>query len=45
MFKFERGAKAIASIEIASWFPVNSALSSQVHESVPADVSSLNIFQ
>ncbi|XP_012534645.1 methionine--tRNA ligase, cytoplasmic [Monomorium pharaonis] len=39
MFKFERGAKAIASIEAASWFPVNSALNFQVRESVPADIN------
>ncbi|XP_011175606.1 methionine--tRNA ligase, cytoplasmic [Solenopsis invicta] len=39
MFKFERGGKAIASIEVASWFPVNSVSSSQVHESVSADIS------
>ncbi|XP_077270556.1 methionyl-tRNA synthetase 1 isoform X1 [Temnothorax americanus] len=40
MFNLERGAKAIASIEAASWFPVNTASNSQVHESVPSDISS-----
>lgn len=44
MFNLERGAKAIASIEAASWFPVNTASNFQVHESVPGDVSILNIF-
>lgn len=39
MLKLERGAKAIASIEAASWFPVNTASNFQVHQSVPDDVS------
>jgi len=42
MFKLERGPKAIASIESASWFPINTASNSQVHESVSSDVSILN---
>jgi len=41
MFKLERGSKAIASIEAASWFPINTASNPQVHESVPSDVSIL----
>lgn len=43
-FKLERGAKAIACIEAASWFPVNTASNFQVRESVPSDVSIFNIF-
>lgn len=43
MFNLERGAKTIASIEAASWFPVNTALNFQVRESVPDDVNVLNI--
>lgn len=39
MFNLERGAKAIESIEAASWFPVITASNSQVRESVPSDVS------
>ncbi|XP_018339699.1 PREDICTED: methionine--tRNA ligase, cytoplasmic isoform X1 [Trachymyrmex septentrionalis] len=39
MFKLERGSKAIASIEAASWFPINTASNPQVHESVPSDIS------
>lgn len=39
-FPLERGAKAIASIEAASWFPVNiTSSSSQLRESVSSDVS------
>ncbi|XP_050446972.1 methionine--tRNA ligase, cytoplasmic [Cataglyphis hispanica] len=39
-FPLERGAKAIASIEAASWFPVNIASSSsQLRESVSSDIS------
>ncbi|KAL6441396.1 hypothetical protein ACFW04_003548 [Cataglyphis niger] len=38
-FPLERGAKAIASIEAASWFPVNIANSSQRCESVSSDIS------
>lgn len=42
MFNLERGAKAIASIEVASWFPINTASNFQVRESVPDDVSVWN---
>ncbi|XP_029666465.1 methionine--tRNA ligase, cytoplasmic [Formica exsecta] len=39
-FPLERGAKAIASIEAASWFPVNIISSnSQFRESVSSDIS------
>lgn len=39
-FNLERGTKAIASIEAASWFPVNTtSSSSQRCESVSSDVS------
>ncbi|KAM0727676.1 Methionine--tRNA ligase, cytoplasmic [Formica fusca] len=39
-FPLERGAKAIASIEAASWFPVNIISSnSQLRESVSSDIS------
>ncbi|EZA60354.1 Methionyl-tRNA synthetase, cytoplasmic [Ooceraea biroi] len=38
-FNLERGAKAVASIEAASWFPVNAVSNSRVSESVSSDVN------
>ncbi|KAL0105250.1 hypothetical protein PUN28_016717 [Cardiocondyla obscurior] len=39
MFNLERGVKAIASIEAASWFPVNTISNFQGREPVPGDPS------
>lgn len=38
-FNLERGAKAIASIEAASWFPVNAVSNSRLNEAVSSDAS------
>ncbi|XP_076766994.1 methionyl-tRNA synthetase 1 [Xylocopa sonorina] len=38
-YKFERGLKAILSIQAVSWFPVNSTLSSQHCKPTASDVS------
>nr|XP_003702412.1 PREDICTED: methionine--tRNA ligase, cytoplasmic [Megachile rotundata]XP_012138592.1 PREDICTED: methionine--tRNA ligase, cytoplasmic [Megachile rotundata] len=38
-YKFERGVKAILSIQAASWFPVISSLNSQSTKPLPSDVS------
>jgi len=44
MFKLERGAKAITSIDAASWFPVNTSSNFQICESVSGNVSIFKIF-
>ncbi|XP_067213985.1 methionine--tRNA ligase, cytoplasmic [Linepithema humile] len=38
-FNFERGVKAIASIEAASWFPINVASNPRIRESISSDIS------
>lgn len=43
-FNFERGVKAIASIEATSWFPINAVSNSRIRESISSDVSNFDIF-